>query len=454
MKILAINSSPKPAAVSVTQRLITLFAKHNPDISFDTISVGPACGQLDREPELKQEWLEAVRAADAVIWTFPVYYLWLPAQLVRFLELVRRSPEWCAALAGKPATAVTTSINFFDHTAHAVIRESAEDLGMPWYPGYSAAMETLMKKAGRDNTLAFFRGFSAAVAAGRFLPRVTAPPLAHRGTLPAAGPRADKSTGRRVTLLTDARPEDRSLALMIETFILASPDHVEVINIHDIGLKGGCLGCCRCGWDNTCTYQDGFKEFLLAKCAPADGLVYAWRTEGRAFSSLQKTFSDRSFVFNHVPFLKGKKAVWLVDGPLSRLATLEELIRSTAELGGLCLAGIVTNEHEPEILSRGLADAAAELHQAISEDRQPARTFREVAGRKLFRDFVWLGGIFRNDHRYYKKAGFYDFPQKRWGMRIARRMMRIMMALPPFRKEVYGNMIKYMHKPLDKALAK
>jgi hypothetical protein len=39
-------------------------------------------------------------------------------------------------------------------------------------------------------------------------------------------------------------------------------------------------------------------------------------------------------------------------------------------------------------------------------------------------------------------------------MRIARRMMRIMMVLPPFRKEVYGNMIKYMHKPLDKALAK
>ena len=39
---------------------------------------------------------------------------------------------------------------------------------------------------------------------------------------------------------------------------------------------------------------------------------------------------------------------------------------------------------------------------------------------KIFRDLIWImRGIMRDDHRFYKKYGFYDFPQKERGKMIA-----------------------------------
>ena len=44
------------------------------------------------------------------------------------------------------------------------------------------------------------------------------------------------------------------------------------------------------------------------------------------------------------------------------------------------------------------------------------RNFYGVGGMKIFRDLIWImRGIMKADHKYYKKHGVYDFPQKKRG---------------------------------------
>jgi multimeric flavodoxin WrbA len=52
-----------------------------------------------------------------VLWAFPLYYLLVASQYKRFIELIFENNS-TAAFKGKYAAVLTTSINFYDHTAH------------------------------------------------------------------------------------------------------------------------------------------------------------------------------------------------------------------------------------------------------------------------------------------------------------------------------------------------
>ena len=74
-----------------------------------------------------------------------------------------------------------------------------------------------------------------------------------------------------------------------------------MINLHDLNIKGGCLGCCQCGYDNTCVYTDGYVDFFKSKLVPADIIIMAGSVHDRYLSSTWKQFFDRSFFKGHVP---------------------------------------------------------------------------------------------------------------------------------------------------------
>ncbi len=69
-----------------------------------------------------------------------MYYTSVPSQLKRLIELFFKT-EQGGPFKGKYATAFTTSINFFDHTAHNYIQGVSEDLGFQFIPSYSAHMD-------------------------------------------------------------------------------------------------------------------------------------------------------------------------------------------------------------------------------------------------------------------------------------------------------------------------
>lgn len=84
-------------------------------------------------------------------------------------------------------------------------------------------------------------------------------------------------------------------------------------------------------------------------------------------------------------------------------------------------------------------------------------TFLGVGARKIFRDEVWgkLRFPLAADHQFYKRNGFYDFPQQDYATRIRTLLLGMMIKVPVIRKKIYSKMmITKMIEPYQKLLAK
>ncbi len=82
-------------------------------------------------------------------------------------------------------------------------------------------------------------------------------------------------------------------------------------------------------------------------------------------------------------------------------------------------------------------------------------TFLGIGGAKIFRDDIYgrLRFPFQADHRFYRKRGMYDFPQKDCKSRSTNPMLMLLTKIPSMRKEIYTRRIKTeMIKPLQKVL--
>lgn len=77
-------------------------------------------------------------------------------------------------------------------------------------------------------------------------------------------------------------------------------------------------------------------------------------------------------------------------------------------------------------------------------------TFRGVGGAKILRDAIWgpLRFSFLADHRYFKEHGLYDFPQKKYKMRVRNALMTLLMSIPATRKSIKKRLTDEMVKPL------
>ena len=86
---------------------------------------------------------------------------------------------------------------------------------------------------------------------------------------------------------------------------------------------------------------------------------------------------------------------------------------------------------------------------------QPA-DFYGVGGMKIFRDLIFqMQGLMREDHRFYKKHGFYrDFPQRHRGKIAAMYLVGAMMNNPRLVKKLGANMTKGMLLPYQRVLDK
>ena len=74
----------------------------------------------------------------------------------------------------------------------------------------------------------------------------------------------------------------------------------------------------------------------------------------------------------------------------------------------------------------------------------------------MFRDEVWgrYRFVFQADHRYYKKRGFYDFPQKDWRTRVQNFWLMLRFSFPKTRRQVRNTMTGFMVKPFVDELNK
>jgi multimeric flavodoxin WrbA len=275
---------------------------------------------------------------------------------------------------------------------------------------------------------------------------------------PASPQARVKPNQRKVLILTDQYKASSNLGKMIDRFRQVFSAPVELIDLNDIDIKGACLGCMKCGYDYKCQYKDGFAEFYNNRVRTADIIVLAGEMKGRYLSSLWKTFFDRAFFWNHTPSLERKQIAYLVSGPLSQNSNLIQILEaSVTARQNANFVDVITDEYgESEQIDAQLDGLAAKMIQLAERDQVKPPNFLAVGGHKVFRDNIWgrLRGLWQADHRYYKKNGYYDFPQNNYKSRLLNSVIMALTKIPKFRKKYYDSVKKMPSQRMAKAIEK
>ena len=445
MKILVLNGSPA-GKNSVTLQTVLFIQALFPEHTYETLHVGQQIRSMEKNFE---KCAEALQAADLILFAYPVYTFLVPAQLHRFIELIKEKE---IDLTGKYATQISTSKHFYDVTAHRFIQDNCADLGLKYIRGISADMDDILKEKGQKQAEDYFRyvlwnmenGFAADPSV-KNAPFTPLPALAAEETA--------KTKSGEVVIVADIPDENSPLWAMVNRFRSKIARETRVVNISEFPFSGGCLGCFNCASTGKCIYKDGFDAFLREQIQAAEATVFAYSIKDHSMGSTFKKYDDRQFCNGHRTVTMGKPVGYLVDGPLSREENVRLVMTSRAEVGGNFLAGIASNETSPDA---EIDRMAATLDYAIDTGYMPPADFYGVGGMKIFRDLIYqMQGLMRADHKFYKAHGFYkDFPQKHKPTIAAMYLVGGLMKNKKLSKKMGGKMSEYMVMPYQKAIEK
>ena len=457
MKITVLNGSPK-GHLSVTLQYVNFIQKKFPHHELKIFHIASTIKKIEKDEKAFQEIMDDVRSSDGVLWAFPLYYLLVSSQYKRFIELIweRGTTDF---FKNKYTAVLSTSIHFFDHTAHNYMNAICDDLEMKYLGSFSAAMYDLLSRKGRERWTLFASEFFDGIQ-NRVPTSKRFSPVFYRtfNYLPDSVGDKISTQGKKVLILTDLKDPQTNLGKMIEQFKNSFTDEVKVINLHQVDIKGGCLGCIQCGYDYQCSYgnQDEYVQFYKDHVNTADILVFTGTIQDRYLSSRWKMFFDRSFFNTHTPSLMGKQVGFIIAGPLRQIPNLRQILEAYTEWQQANLVDIVTDEEEDSKMLDARLQHLAEraIHLAEKNYIKP-KTFLGVGGMKIFRDDVWgkLRFPFQADHQFYKNHGFYDFPQRDYKNRMMATILMLLTKIPYMRKEIYRKrMREEMVKPFQKVV--
>ena len=455
MKIVVLNGSPK-GDISVTMQYVAYIRKKFPENDYEILNIAHEIRKIEKDTATWEKIIGAIRSADLVLWAFPLYYLVVCAQYKRFIELVfeRRVGD---AFSGKYAASLSTSIHFFDQTAHAYIHAISDDLGMNYLGFYSAAMRDLLSEK-EQKRLESFASLTFSAVREKIPVQPEHVPLVPSAFsyVPGQEQKTIQTGTKKVVILTDDDGSSPNLAAMTARLLKTFSGSAELINLHDVNIKGGCLGCCQCGYDNTCVYTDGYMDFFNNRLVPADIIIMAGSAHDRYLSSTWKQFFDRSFFRGHTPGLAGKQIGFVIAGPLGQIPCLKEALTAWADNGG-CHALFLTDEVRDSGTLDALLDAVADrLVRGSVLAYIPPQTFYAVGGHKIFRDSIFAGMrlVFQADYRYYCEHGMFDFPKRDIKTRLMNAVLIPLTRIAGFRKKVFGDMKRHMIEPFAPVLEK
>ena len=441
MRILVLNGSPK-GKYSVTLQTCRYLEILHPEHSFAYLNVGQKIKFLEKD---LSPALEAIGEADLLLFSYPVYTFLAPSQLQKFIRLLKESG---ADLSGKFATQISTSKHFYDSTAQRYIEDNCYDLGLHYIRGLTADMDDLTTREGQKQARDFFDFLCWNVRQNHYeplpAPRIPTPPV------PVKIPAPSCPVGGNVVIITDCEPENTQLAAMIDRFRAVMQKKTKVVNLHDFPFKGGCLGCFKCAITGKCVYPDRFDEFLRNEIQTADAMVYAFTLRDHSMGPLFKMYDDRQFCNGHRTVTAGTPVGYLISGNYSVETNLQTVIEGRSQVGVTPLAGVATDEFDPNGEIDRMADTLCYL---LDHPYVPPQNFYGIGGMKIFRDLIWImQGLMKADHKFYKSHGQYDFPQKQWPRMLQMQLVGGMMASKKIQKKMGNQMNDGILMPYEKVL--
>ncbi len=442
MDILVINGSPK-GKYSITLQTSNYLQILHPEHNFEILNAGQSIKALEKD---FTPALEAIKKADLLLFSYPVYTFVAPCQLHRFIELLKASG---LDLSDKFASQISTSKHFYDITAHRYIEDNCHDLGLKYIKGLSADMDDLTTDKGRAEAEKFFDYLCWCVKKGIYESAPVAVPAFVPKEVKVPAPSNDAKSGD-VVILTDCEENNTQLQAMIDRFRTVLPRKTRLINIREYPFRGGCLGCFNCAVSGKCIYKDGFDDYLRNEIQTAESIVYAFSIKDHSMGSRFKMYDDRNFCNGHRTVTIGMPIGYLVSGNLAQEANLQTIIEARAQVGSNFLAGVATDEMDPNTAIDDLAD---KLVYALQNKYVPPQNFYGIGGMKVFRDLIWvMQGMMRADHKFYKSHGQYDFPQKQWPRMVAMYAVGAMLANEKIKSKMGNKMNEGMIAPYQKAM--
>ncbi|MBQ7942459.1 MAG: NAD(P)H-dependent oxidoreductase [Lachnospiraceae bacterium] len=440
MKICVISGSPK-GENSITYQTVLFLQKKFPKCEFETLHVGQRIRSFEQDMSAA---IETMLRADLLLFCYPVYTFIVPAQLHRFIELMKASE---ADFSEKMVAQICTSKHFYDVTAQRFIQENCDDMGMRYLGGLSADMDDLPKEKGQQEAISFWELVQWRAENCISLPRIawetkSVPEYVRQWE------QAPKKDGKEIVIVASYTEEDKSLIAMIEDFQAVAPYPTKLVNLMDYPFDGGCLGCFKCAVSGKCVYKDNFDEFLRNEIQTADATVYAFSIKDHSMGARMKLYDDRQFCNGHRTVTMGMPVGYLVYGDLAREANLSNIIEARADVGSNFLAGVATD-------AVGVEELAQTLEYAMEHKVMLPQTFWGIGGMKIFRDLIWvMRGMMKADHKFYKQHGMYDFPQKKRPMAWAMMLVGAILSNKKLVSKMGNKMTEGMLMPYKKVLDK
>ncbi len=448
MHIVILNGSPK-GENSITLQTLRYLEILHPEHIFEVQHVGQRIRVLEQDiiPVV-----DSLQKADLIIFSYPVYTFIVPYQLQRFIELLKTSG---VSLEGKVVTQISTSKHFYDVTAQRYIQDNCQDMGMNVIRGLSADMEDLTTKKGQREAEDFFQYVCWCVEHHYYEPMAVSAEIPVNMPITVPEGLSEKVIAEKpgdVVIVTDCTEDDQQLQNMIDRFRMAMPRKTRIVNIREYPFQGGCLGCFNCAASGKCIYKDGFDDYLRSEVQAAEAIVYAFTITDHSMGARFKLYDDRNFCNGHRTVTMGMSVGYLISGNYYREQNLQMIVEARAQVGSNFLAGVATDETNPD----GEIDRLAETLQYALEHRYvPPQNFYGVGGMKIFRDLIWLmQGFMRADHKFYKEHDQYDFPQKRWPTMLKMYLAGELIANPKLKAKAGTKFNEGMIAPYKNVLEK
>ncbi|MCT4507396.1 MAG: NAD(P)H-dependent oxidoreductase [Tepidibacter sp.] len=448
MNIVILNGSPK-SSNSVTIQSIHYLALKNKTYNFEYLNI------IDALRKGKQEILkivDKVNKSDGVIWSFPVYHMLIPAHMKEFIEKIYEY-NLIDKFFNKYCVTYSTSIHYYDHTAHDYMEGICNDFDMKYLGSLSHDMNDLIKKECQRELEFFFNNFINSIKTNELTSKRFKKTSKYNYNYQNNQSLKKIKTTKRTVIVTDSA-KGSNIDKMITKYSSMIDGPVKVVNINESNFKNYCIGCCNCSTHNQCIYHniDDHRETLDYILDNSDIIVYACEIKDRYFSSRMKLFFDRSFCYTHIPIFKGRQIAYLVSGPASELESLNEIMRAYGS-NETNLVGIVSDEcQDNTILNTQIENLVSKSINYAEQEYIKTPMFLSVCGAKLFSDAIKsrLGTIFLADYNYYKSNNL--IKNESIKDKLGNIIFRYMMNKKAFQSEVKKNMYKHMISKHKKVL--